>query len=65
MPGLAEEEVDQAGWVIWVKRGGIALEEGAGVDEIGGGEAEAAQFAHSEAHGQVRVSGKRRKKEVR
>ena len=44
--------------------GGVAFDEGAGVDEVGGGEAQAAQFAHGEAHGQIRVSGEWRQEKI-
>ncbi len=43
---------------------GLLLEEGAGVDEVGGGEAEAAQFADGEAEREVGVAGQRREEEV-
>ena len=45
--------------------GGVALEEGTGVDEIRGGPTESAQFAYGDAHGQIGVTRERREKEIR
>ena len=45
--------------------GGVAFEERAGVDEVGGGPTETAELAHGDAHGQVGVTGERGQKEVR
>jgi hypothetical protein len=43
----------------------VALDEGAGVDEVGRGPVHAADFAHHEAEGQVGVARQRREEEIR
>ena len=43
---------------------GIFLEQRAGVDQVGGAEADAADFAHDEPEGQVGVTRQRREKQI-
>ncbi|OQB85718.1 MAG: hypothetical protein BWX86_02805 [Verrucomicrobia bacterium ADurb.Bin122] len=67
--GYRAEKLDGHWAVVGVargelERGRVALDERAGVDEIGDAPAEPAEFAHGEAHGQVGVAGQRREAEV-
>jgi len=43
---------------------GIALEEGAGIDEIGGAKTDATEFADDDAKGEVGVAGEGRQEEI-
>jgi hypothetical protein len=47
-----------------LERLGIFLHQRAGVDQVGGAQADAADFAHDEAEGQVGVTRQRREKQV-
>ncbi len=47
-----------------LERLGILFEERAGVDQIGGAEADAADFTHDEAEGQVGVTRERREEQI-
>ncbi len=47
-----------------LERLGIFFQQRAGVDQIGGAKADAADFAHDQAEGQVGVTRQRREKQI-